>query len=145
MDICNNNNSTDAKNIFLRQGIKNIAHISDKQMIEKGHQVHGNETFLDPDGRKFEILYITNNNATNAVAYCVSNPWGSNCNNRRSADTDYYTTHIDKDGFLCLADDACKEVYESPYNLEFAILRARFWVVAFSYYMENGCFPGVEE
>ena len=125
--------SKSAEEIFLLHGIKNFK----KSRRKKGF-VNANETYIDPDGREYGLHYFSNIDGTNANAYCVENPWDIN---DRSAGTDYFSSHVDDDGFLCLADNSCREIDESPYNLEFAILRARFWATGFSYFMETGEFP----
>ena len=125
--------SKSVEKIFLLHGIKDIK----KSRNKKGH-LNANEKYIDPDGREYVLHYYTNNDGSNANAYCIYNPW--DCNDR-SAGTDYFSSHVDKDGFLCLADNSCRELIESPYNLEYAILRARFWAVGFSCFMETGEFP----
>ena len=124
--------SKHAKEIFFLHDIREI-----KYANREGY-IYANENFIDPDGREYELHYYTNYDGTNANAYCISNPWDSA---NRSAGTDYFSSHIDADGFLCLAENSCRSTKESPYGLEYAILRARFWAVGFSSFMETGTFP----
>jgi len=124
--------SKHAKEIFFLHNVKEI-----KNARRQGYII-ANEKFIDPDGREYELHYNTNCDGTNANAYCISNPWDST---NRSAGTDYFSSHIDNDGFLCLAENSCRATEESPYGLEYAILRARFWAVGFSSFMETGTFP----
>ena len=124
--------SKHAKEIFFLHNVKEI-----KNARRQGYII-ANEKFIDPDGREYELHYHTNCDGTNANAYCISNPWDST---NRSAGTDYFSSHIDNDGFLCLAENSCRATEESPYGLEYAILRARFWAVGFSSFMETGTFP----
>jgi hypothetical protein len=124
--------SKHAKEIFFLHNVKEI-----KNARRQGY-IFANEKFIDPDGREYELHYHTNCDGTNANAYCISNPWDST---NRSAGTDYFSSHIDNDGFLCLAENSCRATEESPYGLEYAILRARFWAVGFSSFMETGTFP----
>ncbi len=99
--------------------------------------VLGGEHFVDPDGREYLLGYESSRDGRRAAAYCVSNPWDPN---EPSAGAQYHVAHVAEDGLLCLADGATRRVDASPFGLEFAIRRARYWCVAFSYFKETGVF-----
>jgi len=93
------------------------------------------EDWRDPDGRDYRIEYRTTPDGDRAVAYCLSNPWGPE--DDPSAGEDYYEAHVADNGFICLGNDARRSLDRSPYDLEFAVRRARYWCTAFSAFKES--------
>lgn len=86
------------------------------------------EDVTDPDGRFYRVEYRCDDDGGNATAYCLYNPWGSN-------PYDYYESHLSDDGLICVGPDLHRDW--SPYDLEFTVLRARFWCAGFSFLMEH--------
>lgn len=97
------------------------------------------EDWADPDGRKYRLEYQSTEDGEHAIAICRYNPWGGKGN--PNAGVNYLDGHVAEDGFLCLAESTTRELEESPYDLDFAIRRARFWCTAFSHFKENGSWP----
>lgn len=101
------------------------------------HAVHahegGREVFIedvsDPDGRMYRVEYQCDAHGRKAIAYCRHNPWGNNPHS-------YHEAHLRGDGFLCIGPGV--HDCESPYDLEYAVRRARFWCGAYSYFREHG-------
>ncbi len=108
-------------------------------LSDDGGHLGFREDVTDPDGRMYQLGYISTRDGTRAVAYCLFNPWGGE--GRPNAGVGYATAHCAGSGFLCLGETAVTNVESSPYSLDFVIQRARFWCTAFSVYMEQGEFP----
>lgn len=93
----------------------------------------GREVFVedvsDPDGRMYRVEYQCDAHGRKAVAYCRHNPWGSSTHS-------YHESHLRGDGFLCIGPGVHDT--ESPYDLEYAVLRTRFWCGAYSFFREHG-------
>lgn len=102
---------------------------------EKPDLIIGIEDHSDPDGRLWRLEYQATLDGKHANAYCRSNPWNRN---NPQAGTNYLTSHVSSDGMICLGTGAVSDVKSSPFDLETAIKRARFWCVAFSVYKESG-------
>ena len=107
---------------------------------ESGHIVVI-EDVIDPDGRVYRLEYHATPDAKRAIAWCRSNPWSPQ--GPVGAGTDYLVSHIAPDGFVCLGNPCERALAKSPYGLDFAIRRARFWCTGFSAFMESGTFPTV--
>ena len=97
------------------------------------------EDVTDPDGRIYRLEYCATADGRRAVAYCRFNPWGEA--GQPDAGESYEDGHVMENGFLCLGDDAVRELGKSPYDLEFTIKRARYWCTGFSVLKETGEFP----
>lgn len=96
------------------------------------HAVHGQENgqevfiedWKDPDGRWYRLEYHCQPDGSNAIAYVLSNPWGSNA----------YTagqSHMFSDGRICIGN-------ASSYSLDYVVRRSRFWCTGYSYLREHG-------
>jgi len=95
------------------------------------------EKWADPDGRRYRLEYRSVPDAAKAVAICLHNPWGG-----RNGGEDYHVGHVAEDGFICLRSGyGNRTLSGSPVDLEFVILRARFWCACFSYLKEHGAWP----
>ena len=96
----------------------------------------------EEDSRWYRIEYRSNPGGSRAIAICLSNPW---CKIKHRTDitvgTEASCGHVYENGKLCLGDVPHMTVEESCYSLEQAVLRARYWAVAFSVLMETGSFP----
>jgi hypothetical protein len=95
---------------------------------ENGYEVFI-EDVQDPDGRWFRLEYRTREDGTDAHAFCRYHPWGVNR-------FGYHQSHLREDGFICVGSHLSDEY--SPYDLEFAVKRARFWAGGFSTLNERG-------
>jgi hypothetical protein len=87
------------------------------------------EDVQDPDGRWYRIEYQCNPDGTNARAKVAYNPWGSNTYS-------YLQSHLSSSGDICLGTGMTST--SSPYDLKFAVQRARFWCTGYSFLRENG-------
>ncbi len=94
----------------------------------------------DSDGRRYRIKVCSTPNGRHAVAWCLSNPWDPR---RLNAGRSYWDGHVDKDGFICLGNDSRRGLTVSPFTVKFAVLRARYWCIGFSAFMESGVFPEI--
>lgn len=95
------------------------------------------EDVIDPDGRIYRMEIRSTPDGRRAAAYCRHNPWGA-----LNGSTSYGVGHVAEDGFLCLGSGISGHGYtESPFTLEIAIARARYWTTAFSVLKETGTFP----
>ncbi len=96
-------------------------------------QENGNEIFIedvqDPDGRWYRIEYQCKADGSNARARVLHNPWGSNSYS-------YSQSHLNSQGDICLGSGMGSTT--SPYDLAFAVERARFWCTGYSFLRENG-------
>lgn len=92
----------------------------------------------DSDGRRYRIKVCSTPNGRHAVAWCLSNPWDPR---RPNAGRLYWDGHVDRDGFICLGNDSRRSLAASPFTVKFAVLRARYWCIGFSAFMETGVFP----
>jgi hypothetical protein len=90
---------------------------------------HFIEDVRDPDGRWYRIEYICDHDGCNVVAFCRFNPWGAN-------PYSYHQSHLRSDGFICYAGGLHSN--RSPYNLDYAVERVRFWCTGYSYLREHG-------
>ncbi len=106
---------------------------------EEGDYVVVIEDFSDPDGRMFRLEYRATPDAGRAIAYCLHNPWGMEGN--PCAGEGYFEAHVAEDGFLCLGAASVLQLERSPYDLDYAVRRARYWCTAFSVFEETGVFP----
>lgn len=97
------------------------------------------EDVVDPDGRLYRLEYRSTPEGDRALAFCLHNPWGFA--GEPSGGEDYWDAHVAEDGFICLGDAAHRTLDESPFDLDFAIRRARFWCTGFSVLKETGSFP----
>lgn len=97
------------------------------------------EPVKDPDDRPYTIEIRSTPDGAHAVAYCRSNPWSDSVN----AGAEFGDAHIAPDGFLCLGNDSTRVLQKSPFSLEFAIRRARYWCTGFSVFMETRTFPNL--
>ena len=87
------------------------------------------EDYYDPNGRRYQIEYRCDYYGNRATAWLRSNPWGSN-------PYSYSESHLGPDGLICIGRDLYRD--SSPYNLSFAVPRARFWCLGYSYLREHG-------
>lgn len=88
------------------------------------------EDVQDPDGRWYRIEYECDPSGSHANAFVRHNPWGGNPHS-------YHESHMDdNDGFLCLGPHSSK--VSSPYDLPYAVKRARLWCAGFSHMREKG-------
>ena len=93
---------------------------------------NGRDVFIEDlpvDDHWYRIEYRCLPSGEGASAWLLSNPWGGN-------GFSYQESHLRSDGMICIG--AHFDPDDSPYSLEYAILRARFWAVGFAYLMENG-------
>jgi hypothetical protein len=97
------------------------------------------EDHSDPDGRPYRLEYRVTPDCSRAIAYCLYNPWGDEGD--PSAGEDYFVAHVDSDGFLCLGHGSERQLGRSPFGLDYAVRRARFWCTGFSVFQETGTFP----
>ena len=88
------------------------------------------EDVKDPDGRWYRVEYRCRADGSDATAWLRYNPWGD------QGALDYLQSHLSDDGFVCLGAESSRE--NSPYNLAFAVARARFWCTGYSYLRERG-------
>ena len=107
---------------------------------ENGHVVVI-EDVVDPDGRVYRLEYHATPDGRRAIAWCRFNPWATQ--GPPGVGTDYFVSHVAPDGFLCLGNPCERDLAKSPFGLDFAIRRARFWCTGFSVFMESGAFPTV--
>lgn len=85
------------------------------------------------DARCYVLEYFASPDGGSAIAYCREAPW--------YIEGDLLEGHIGDDGQLCLGSETVTDVWSSPYDLEFVVLRSRYWCTAFSVYKETGHFP----
>lgn len=97
------------------------------------------EDWRDPDGRDYRLEYRSTPDGEHAIAYCLYSPWGDE--DDPSAGESYNEAHVSENGFICLGTGARRSLEQSPFDLEFAVRRARFWCTGFSVYKETGEFP----
>lgn len=100
-------------------------------------QENGRDVFIEDypvDDRWYRIEYRCLPNGENASAWLLCNPWAEH-QVRRGLDFTYSESHLRNDGLICIAADYDPDA--SPYNLEFAIRRARFWATGFSFLIEH--------
>lgn len=100
-------------------------------IVSEGDFICMVEDHADPDARLFRLEYQSTPDGRSAVAWCRYNPWGSV--------SDAHTTN---GGLICIGPGAHgPQPNGSRFDLETAILRARFWCTAISVYHETGRFP----
>lgn len=103
---------------------------------EEGPFIVGIEDHFDePGGKLYRIEIQSTRDGCHANAWVRHNPWDPN---RPNAGCDYYKGHVNSEGFLCLHANATHDTGSSPFNLDYAVRRARFWCTAFSYWQETG-------
>ena len=95
----------------------------------------------DQKGRPFRMGVVSTPNGNHALAYCIDNPHSPKPN----AGVSYEKGHVRDDGLLCVGENHSTKVDTSPYNIEFCILRARYWAIGFSVLKETGRFPQPDE
>ncbi|NLX54195.1 MAG: hypothetical protein GXY58_03690 [Planctomycetaceae bacterium] len=100
-------------------------------ILEQGRVVYMVEDFSDSDGRLFRLEYQATPDGRRAIAFCRFNPWGAGGD-----------MHLYGDGQICLGRHGIG-LQDSPFDLDTAVRRARFWCVAVSVYHETGSFPNV--
>ena len=92
------------------------------------------------DRRFYRLEYRCTLDGLHAVAQCLSNPWNRS---DPSAGTSVHTSHIFADGTLCLGAEHTPTVATSPFDLQTAVARARYWCTGFSVLKETGEFPNL--
>lgn len=96
------------------------------------------EDVRDPDGRIYRMEYQSTDDGNHAFAFCRYNPWGG----VNGGETDYFRSHVRTDGFICLGPGIhVGNLADSPFTLEVAVRRSRYWCTAFSVLKETGSFP----
>ncbi len=105
----------------------------------EGSVVVAVEDWSDPDGRMYRLEYRSTSSGHKAIAWCLYNPWG--VEGEPSAGADYFVAHVAPDGFLCLGVGSERRLDKSPFGLDYAVRRARYWCTAFSVFRETGEFP----
>lgn len=93
---------------------------------------NGRDIFIEDvevQGRWFRLEYRCLPSSASASAWLLSNPWGANT-------FPYEQSHLRSDGMICIG--AHYDPDDSPYDLDYAIRRARFWAVGYSYLREHG-------
>lgn len=103
---------------------------------EDGQFIVGIEDHFDePAGKLYRIEFQATRDGSHANAWVRYNPWDPN---RPNAGCDYYQGHVNSEGLLCLHANTTNDTSRSPFNLDYAVKRARFWCTAFSYWQETG-------
>ena len=87
------------------------------------------EDVQDPDGLWYRIEYQCDPDGSNARAKVRHNPWGSNTYG-------YHQSHLSPGGEICLGSRITS--LHSPYGLEYAVKRARFWCTGYSFLRQHG-------
>lgn len=87
------------------------------------------EDITDADRRVFRVEYRCNDDGRNATAYLLYDPWSGN-------PYPYEDSHLGDDGFICIGKHVGHT--RSPYNLDFAVRRVRFWCNGYSFLQEHG-------
>ena len=108
-------------------------------VMDDGGNVGFREDVTDPDGRMYQVGYLSTRDGRRAVAYCLYNPWGGE--GRPNAGEEYVKGHVAEDGFLCVGSDTVRDLESSPYDLDYTVRRARYWCTGFSVFKETGSFP----
>lgn len=93
-----------------------------------------------PNGRYYSIEYkCTAPDGAHAIAFCRYNPHAPTDPTAGKSHMDF---HVSGNGFICLGKGATEKLLASPFSLEEAIEKARYWCIAMSYALERGCaFP----
>ena len=103
---------------------------------EDGQFIVGIEDHYDePGGKLYRLEFLSTRDGRHANAWVRHNPWDPS---RPNAGCDYHAGHVNSEGFLCLAGATTHDTAKSPFDLDFAVQRARFWCTAFSYWKETG-------
>lgn len=90
----------------------------------------------EDDGGLYRLEYQTTPNGDQAVAFVRSNPWDRK---RPGAGLDYRDAHVNpKTGSICVGKDHYEDMHDSCYDLNYVVLRARFWCTVFSAWQEGG-------
>lgn len=93
---------------------------------------NGRDVFIEDfavDNRWYRIEYRCLPSGANTSAWLLANPWGSNT-------FSYEQSHLRRDGLICIGPHYDPD--DSPFDLEYAIRRARFWAVGYAFLMEYG-------
>lgn len=88
------------------------------------------EDWSDADGRMYRLEYRCNADGNRANAWCRYKPWSG------TAGHAYAASHLSNGGLICIGPHT--SVNASPYDLSYAIKRARFWCTGYSYLREKG-------
>lgn len=110
------------------QSVMSVLNRSALHSQEGGKDVYI-EDVRDPDGRWYRLEYRCAADGSNATAWCINNPWGTNT-------FSYVESHLSHDGFVCVGEDSNRE--RSPYKLDFVVKRARPWCTGYSFLREHG-------
>ena len=108
--------------------------------FEDGYVVAIEDHFdSDQDRRMYRLEYRSSPDGRRAIAFCLYNPWapGGPPNGGYS----YATCHVSERGLICLGPGHPSTVSESSFDLQTAVLRSRYWTVAYSVLRETGTFP----
>ena len=95
----------------------------------ENHQQIFIEDWRDSDGRCYRVEYRCQPDGSQANAWVLSNPWGTN-------PYSYEHSHLATDGLLCIGGQTTRE--HSHYQLDFVVRRTRFWCTGYSYLREHG-------
>lgn len=91
----------------------------------------GEDCFLedveDADGRMYRLEYRCNPAGHSALAYCLSHPWPR-------ASIPITDSHLMSNKSICTSARA----HQGGDDLEFTVLRARFWCTGYSFLREHG-------
>lgn len=93
---------------------------------------NGRDLFIEDfpvDNRWYRFEYRCLPSGSKASAWLLHNPWGGN-------QYSYEQSHLRSDGMICIGPHFDPD--DSPFNLEFAIRRARFWAFGFAFLLEHG-------
>ena len=88
-----------------------------------------------PQGKLYRIEYKSTPDANHSAAYCVWWPHGPI--------TTIPAAHVhlrDGRGWICIGHGASSVVTDSSIDLDVCIKRARYWVMAMSYFKQTGQF-----
>jgi len=90
------------------------------------------------DNKIFRLEYRSSEDGKHANAYLLYNPFGPETLDPR-------ITHLESDRHLCLDSRSTKDTYNSPYDLERTIKRARYWCHLYVYFKESVQKYGVDK
>ncbi|MDO8605931.1 MAG: hypothetical protein Q7R40_05310 [Phaeospirillum sp.] len=106
-------------------------------IANEGNLVVGIEDCDDPEHRIYRLEYRSTADGAHAIAVCVSNPWDRD---DPTAGMSADRGHISEGGLIRLGPGVeavlgvggVPLVENSPFHVEEAVIRARYWVAAFS-------------
>lgn len=98
----------------------------------------------DSDGRTYRVEFLSTPDGAHATARVLHNPW-SRAGQGPNAGAGYLQSHVSPEGFVCVGEGAKYTLKDSVHDLDFVVKRTEFWVTGFSFFKENGCFPGTKE